>query len=249
MGKPSGLRPVDLLEEAVVAAGRLRAALDDVAGGDGAGQPVPIVACPAEAPGRRAHDQRGVADPPGDDDVGAAAERLGDAPAAEVGVGRQRIAAGVEGERRAAVEVAEALAGAAQLAQVRHQIIPFDDGDTRLLAQLVRQRRQGVAEAARIEPAGVRHDLDVARQTLAQDLLQLRHEGADEAAAPALALLGEDGHGQLGQVVAGEHVDGPATHHLGGTGGPIAPEARAVGDTQRRRRHARQCTTRGMQYA
>ena len=89
-GEAQRPRPVDLLEEAVVAAGRLRAALDDVAGGDGAGQAIPVVALPAEAPRRRADDQRRVGDAAGDDDVGAAPERLGDAPAAEVRVGGQR---------------------------------------------------------------------------------------------------------------------------------------------------------------
>jgi len=41
---------------------------------------------------------------------------------------------------------------------------------------------------------------------------------------------GEDRHGELGQVVAGEDVDGPAIHHLPGGGAAVTEEARAVGD-------------------
>ena len=77
----------DLGEEGEVAAGRLGPALDDVPGDDRAGQRVPVVPPPAVMPGGRPQRQGGVGDPAGDDDVGAAAQRLGDAPSAEVGVG------------------------------------------------------------------------------------------------------------------------------------------------------------------
>src|SRR6185369_11520087 len=114
----------DLVEEAVVAAGGLGAALDDVAGGDGAGEAIPVVALPGEAPRGRPHDQGGVGDAPGDDDVGAARERLGDAPAAQVGVGADHVDTL---ERQAAIEVQEALAGRLQRAQVRQEVVALDD--------------------------------------------------------------------------------------------------------------------------
>ena len=66
----------ELLEEGEVAARRLGAALDDVAGGDGAGEAVPVGRRPAPPPRRRADDDGGVGDPRADDDVGA----LGAAP-------------------------------------------------------------------------------------------------------------------------------------------------------------------------
>ena len=61
--------PRDLREKAVVPAGGLRAALDDVAGDDRARQPVPVVASPTEAPRGRANHERRIGHPRADDDV------------------------------------------------------------------------------------------------------------------------------------------------------------------------------------
>src|SRR5439155_1455426 len=69
-------------------------------------EPVPVVARPAELPGGRAEGEGGVGDPRADDDVGPAAERLDDAPGAEVRVRRHDLP--VEGrERGALVEMPE----------------------------------------------------------------------------------------------------------------------------------------------
>ena len=69
IGNPSRCDPGNLLEERVVAAGRLGAALDDVTGDDRAGERVEIVRRPVEAPGGRTHHESGIRHPPGDDDV------------------------------------------------------------------------------------------------------------------------------------------------------------------------------------
>ena len=61
----------DLVQEAVVAAGRLRPALDDVPGQHRAGQRVPVVALPAVPPGGRPDREARVGDPGADDDVRA----------------------------------------------------------------------------------------------------------------------------------------------------------------------------------
>ena len=74
-------------EERVVAAGGLGAALDDVPGRHRAGQDVPVVDRPVVVPGGGTADHRRVGDSPGHHDVGAAAQGLGDSPAAQVGVG------------------------------------------------------------------------------------------------------------------------------------------------------------------
>ena len=71
----------DLLKESVVAAAALRAALDDVPGGERAGQRVIIVALPAELPRRRTDHQRRVGDARADDDVRASIQRRLDPPA------------------------------------------------------------------------------------------------------------------------------------------------------------------------
>ena len=76
-------------EERVVAAGCLRRALDHVPGHHGAGERVPVVARPAVVPCRRAAREGSIGDAAGDHDVGIAPERLDDAPAPEVRVGRE----------------------------------------------------------------------------------------------------------------------------------------------------------------
>jgi hypothetical protein len=48
-----------------------------------------------------------------------------------------------------------------------------------------------------------------------------------------LATLPQDEHGQFGQPVAGEEIDGPTLDHLCGRGQTIAVEPRTVGDAQR----------------
>ena len=82
----------DLGEERVVAAGGLRAALDDVPGRHRPGERVEVVQLPAEVRGCRADDERGVGHPAGDDDVRAGLQAGGDPPAAEVGVRRDGLA-------------------------------------------------------------------------------------------------------------------------------------------------------------
>ena len=175
-GEAERPRPVDLLEEAVVAAGGLRAALDDVAGGDGAREPVPVVARPAEAPRRRADHQRRVGDAPGDDDVGAARERLGDAPAAEVGVGGQRTC----GRRRAGrllVEVREASrrrrAARRAAARDRRPRRRPRARARRACAASASARRRGRADSS---PPALDDDLDPCAQALGEHLLHLREE-------------------------------------------------------------------------
>ena len=67
----------------------------------------------------------------------------------------------------------------------------------------------------------------------AEDLLHLAVEGGGIAEGRvALARLEQDEHGELGQVVAGEHVDGPVEHHLARGRQPVTVEAGAIGDAQ-----------------
>src|SRR5207244_2486320 len=108
--------PGHLREEAVVAAGRLRAALDDVAGHDCSGQAVPVVTRPSKVPGSWANDERSVADTRTDDDVRSGVERLDNAPCAEIRVRGHGINAGL-GKRAAGVEVAELMAGRLEFAE------------------------------------------------------------------------------------------------------------------------------------
>src|SRR4051812_24497933 len=79
------LQAGDFIEERVVAAGRLGAALQDVPGDEGTGQRVPVVTGPAVPPRRRADDERSVGDPTGQHHLRAGVEGRSDTPAAEVG--------------------------------------------------------------------------------------------------------------------------------------------------------------------
>src|SRR5207249_2773210 len=90
-------------------------------------------------------------------------------------------------------------------------------------------------EAAWVEATGVGHDLDATLEARAEHLFHLREE---RARVPGIGItlpgLPEDEHGQLGEVVAGEHVDGKlAAEHLARCGVPVAIEAGAVRDADR----------------
>ena len=76
IGKPGRCPPSgSSVKKREVAAGGLRAALEDVPGDGRAGQRVEVVAAPAEVGDRRPDDERGVGDPAGDHDVRAGARQ------------------------------------------------------------------------------------------------------------------------------------------------------------------------------
>jgi len=128
IGNPGVTTVGDLVQEAVVAAGRLRAALDDVTGRDRAGQGVPVVVTPAVPPGGGPGDQARVGDPGADDDVRAGLQGRGDAPAAEVGVGGDHGQVRL-GQRQPGIEVDELVARGLQVGQGRDQVVAGDVGD------------------------------------------------------------------------------------------------------------------------
>ena len=230
--KPRPVQARDLVEERVVAAGALRAALDDVTGDHRSGERVPVGALPLEPPRRRADDQRRVGDARTDHDVGTALERRGDAEAAEVGVGAHHRRLQV-GERRALVEMDEALARRLQRVEPRHEIVALDVRDDRAQAELLVHRPRRRRAARRIEPAGVHHDLDAALQAARRHLLELPQERAGIAEVRVLeAILQQDQQRQLGEIVAGQHVDRPALDHLPRRAEAVAVEAGAVGDAE-----------------
>ncbi len=223
----------NLSEERVVATGALGAALDDVAGDDGAREGIPVVTGPAEVRCRRAEDHRGVGDPTGDHDVGAPVERCCDAEPTEVGVGRDGLDAELV-ELLAGVEVGQIDAGGPQIGEPGDQVVALDIADRRGEAEPGGERIDGLGAAGGVEPAGVGHHLDAAVETGAHHLLHLGEEGLGEAATRVLhEVLGEDQHGELGQPVAGEHVDRAAVDHLAGRRESVAVEPAAVGDADR----------------
>ena len=103
----------------------------------------------------------------------------------------------------------------------------------RLDAEPRRELLELGGEPGGVEAAGVDDDLDAALDAGAEHLLHLAEEGARVAGVRVLhAILEEDHHRQLGEVVAGEHVDRPALDHLARGAQPVAVEAAAVGDAK-----------------
>jgi hypothetical protein len=160
--------------------------------------------------GRPDH-QRGVGHPPGDDDVGPGRARPGDAEGAEVGV---------RAERRAEAEIAGP----------RGQVVAADQRDPGVQAQLA----DGPDQPGRVDAAGVGHDAHAAVQRQPQAVAQLGEERPGVAGGRVgRPVAPEDQHGQLGEVVAGEHVQLAALEHLPHRGEPVAVEPGAVADAQR----------------
>ncbi len=145
---------VVLGEEGVVAAGRLRPALDHVSGHDRARERVVVVGGPAEVGGGRADHHGGVGDPSGDDDVRARPQALGDPERAEVGVGGQRV-------------------GKTQFVGAAGEVVPVDMGDRDVQPQPVGQLAQRVGEARRVQSARVGHHGDPRVDGRAEALLHL----------------------------------------------------------------------------
>ncbi len=203
-----------------------------MAGHHRAGQRVKIIAVPAEPPHSRPDDQSRIGDPAGDHHVGPGRKRLGDRESAQVGVRGQRRDAGF-GERLAGVEVGQPVAVA--------RAAPGSGGAghrrstwamTGLSPARLRELRDGGGTTGWVEPAGVADDLDAAFQAGRQYLLKLGQERPGVAGPPAEHGLAEQQHGELGQPVAGEHVDRPALDHLPRGRDPVPVEPAAVGDPQ-----------------
>lgn len=208
---------VVLPEEGVVASGGLGSAFEDVAGHHGAGEGVEVGRAPAEVGGGRSGHQGGVGDPAGDDEVGAAAQALGDAEGAEVGVGRQQ-----------ALRQAE-LGGAGQ------QIVSLDVADPQRAALVGGEFAQRVGEPGGVEAAGVHHDPHPPVQGQAEAVVHLAQEGPGVAEARILqAVPGEDQHGEFGEVVAGEDVQRAIGEHLPDGREAVTVEARSIADPQHR---------------
>ena len=114
------------------------------------------------------------------------------------------------------------------------QVVALDVGDAHVDAEPVGDVAHPLGAAGRVEPAGVADDLDATIDARAEDLLHLGQERRGVAGVGVARLgLPQDEHRQLGQPVAGEHVDRAALDHLPRRRQPVAVEARAVGDPDR----------------
>ena len=228
-----------LLPVGEVPTGALGAALDDVAGHDAGGEPVPVVGRPAELVDHRRQGHAGVGHPAGDDHVGAHLQRLHHRGGAEVDVGREHVGPLV-GQGPAGVHVGQRLAGGLEVVEAVEDVVAEDDADPDPVAnaELVGQLLDGRLARQGVHAAGVGDDLDAPLGAGGQHVAQLGHEvGGVARLRFALALLLEDGHGHLGEVVHDEVVDRAPLHLAAGGGRVVSPEAAAVGDDDSVRGH------------
>ncbi len=164
-----------------------------MAGDDGTGQRVPVVAGPSVVPGGRPAHHGGVGRTPGDDDVGAAAQRLDDPPATEVRVGTDEAARVADG--LAGFEVREIDTGGDEFVEPAEDVVAAHVRDGGREAEPVGNLGDGLGAAVGVETAGVGDDLDAAVEARAHDLFHLGDEAARVAAARSLRLgASEDEH-------------------------------------------------------
>ncbi len=122
------------MDEGIIAACGLGAALDDVAGGVGPGQVVPVRGSPAEMPGRWPRHKGGVGHASADDNVCSLLQCPGNAPAAQVGIGGNGKGPGV-GQADAFIDVGESRAFLLELGDTRHQVVTGYVSDFRCQAK------------------------------------------------------------------------------------------------------------------
>lgn len=98
---------------------------------------------------------------------------------------------------------------------------------------LVRQLAYGIGESGRIQPARVGDDPHAALDGQPEPVLQLPQKGLGVAAGGVLQTVpAEDQHGQLGEIVAGQDVQGTAGEHLAQRIEAVAVEAGGIADAE-----------------
>mmetsp|Transcript_41752 Transcript_41752/g.129981 ORF Transcript_41752/g.129981 Transcript_41752/m.129981 type:complete len:619 (-) Transcript_41752:55-1911(-) len=208
------------------AAGALGGALDEVTGAGAHAELVVLVRLPPELVHEDAQRQRTVHHSASDDDVGAVRQGRRDGHRSKIGVRARElhVGHGLAGEHLLA-------AGLPQLTHALGEVVAKDStnlhGDLGLLAD----RSQGVTAAKRVHASGIDDHLDA----LLLERLDVSANHLDDRTgiAHALVLLPlprEDGHGQLGEVVAHEVVDIPLVDQLVLRQGDVAPHGAEAAD-------------------
>ena len=144
---------------------------------------------------RRTHDERGIGNAPGDDDLCAVAERGRDLLRALVDVGARE---------RAREEFRRKVASHDGLARAARQVVAFHHGDARDgKPQLACQAGDGRGRAARVGGAEVAHDGNAVREAIAEDRPQLQREERVES----LRRVGAPLELREGERALGEHLE------------------------------------------
>ncbi len=216
-------REISAQEPGEVTAGHLRAAFDEMSCDQCSGELVPGVPGPTVPPCGRADRQRSIGHPAADHDAGPAAQGPCDPPPAQVGVRRC-------GD--------EPVVGEAQIDHPVGHVIAADRRDVETVARLARHGSDRRGQTRWIETTGVDHDAGLTGGELVENWPQMCQEGPGEARlGVARPQLGQDAHGDLGEVVAGQHVRCGAAEHIAQSLGAIAVETGEVGDSNRPPHH------------
>src|SRR5690606_41354749 len=103
--------------------------------------------------------------------------------------------------------------------------VAVQHGDLQVDAGLLAGGGHGRGAGGGVDAAGVADDADLLLGDLAQQGCQHVDEVLGEAFLRVLhARAGHDRHGDLGQVVEYQEIEGGAAYQLGGGGGGVAPE-------------------------
>ena len=126
------------------------------------------------------------------------------------------------------------MATGGELVEPGQEVVALDVGHGDGDAQTVGQCPDLIGQPARVEAAGIGDDFDAGIDAPAEHLFHLGEEGPRPPSAAVLPVaLPQDEHGELGQPVAGQDVDGPTFDHLPRRGQAVTVETRAVGDAER----------------
>ena len=200
-------------KERVVPTGHLSAALNHVTGYDPPGQCVPVVAAPVVVPRGGSAHQRRVGHASGDDDVGSSTQRFHDAEAAEVGVSGDE--AGEVTHGLASFKVREVNSGGAQLVEAPQKIVAVNVGHSRRQSQPSGHLGDGLRTVIGVQPSGVRDHFDAPLEAGPHDLFHLVDETAGVPGARIFrARARQDQHGQFGEPVSRQDVNGTTLDHL-----------------------------------
>ena len=194
---------------------------------------------PSELVDQRREGDGRVGDAAGDDHVGAKLERLHQPGGADIRICRQHAIAN-GGERLTGIHVDQRLACRNDRVEIREEIVAEHHRYFHAVAQteIVCERADGRAAGQRIHASRVGDDANAAVDAGRQHISQMNeHVSRIPAVGISRALLLQNCHGDLGEVVHHQIIDGAALDLTPRGGGVVSPEPAAIGHDDALFRH------------
>ncbi len=227
LARSGNVLPVHL----AIAAGALRAAFNNVSGNVAGSQLVPIVRPPAEAVDHGREHQGGIGATAGDDHVRAGGQSFGQRKRADVSIG-------AEDARREWWRWARryrCCASRGPLPRNSSMRPSTSSPSTTATFNQGRALNTARAQANGFTPPALATTLIPRSADACCDASNQRREVARIAEfGVGLPLLLQDGHGDFGQIIEREIIDGPVFHQAHGGFQPVAPEALTISDSNHR---------------